>query len=130
MRKELIDPASWLSRQTLEHVLEITVGIVAVELGGLDQAHYVGSASPGAQRAGKQILNSASSLGAKILGNCKVPRPLTLPPTCAGDLYSGSVTTSEFLIFGLYQVDTCFGALGSAPPYWYWLKPAKYILRG
>ena len=33
MRQEIVDTASRVSRQTLEHILEVTVRIVVVEFG-------------------------------------------------------------------------------------------------
>ncbi len=41
MRQELVDSAGFVHGQAREHVLQVGVRIVAVELSGLDQAHYV-----------------------------------------------------------------------------------------
>jgi hypothetical protein len=51
MRQEFLDPTGWLCWQSLEHVLNLTVRIVSVEPGSLDQTHYIGSALTGTQRA-------------------------------------------------------------------------------
>ena len=53
MGQELVDAAGWVSRQAHEHVLEVAIWIVPIELGGLDEAHDVGSALTGSERAGK-----------------------------------------------------------------------------
>ena len=44
MREKFFEPTGGLGRQALEHVLEVTVRIVSVELRGLDSAHDVGGA--------------------------------------------------------------------------------------
>jgi hypothetical protein len=53
MRQKILNPASGLSRETFEHVLEVKIRIESVELCGLDKTHDVGSALAGAQRASK-----------------------------------------------------------------------------
>lgn len=53
MREQLADPAVGLSRQARQDVLQIQEGIMAVELGGMDQTHDGGSPFAGAQAAGK-----------------------------------------------------------------------------
>ena len=53
MREQFADPTVGLSRQARQDVLEIKEGIVAVELGRLDQAHDGGSPFPGAQATGE-----------------------------------------------------------------------------
>ena len=54
MRQEIFEAAGALSRQSLEHVFKVSIRIVAVELGGLDQAHDHGGALAGAQGAGEE----------------------------------------------------------------------------
>ena len=49
MWQELVNAASRVSRQALEHVLEIAVRIVSVELRGLYEAHDDRGASPPAR---------------------------------------------------------------------------------
>ena len=39
MWQEIVDEACGLSGQAIQHVLEITVRIVPIEFGGLDEAH-------------------------------------------------------------------------------------------
>ena len=48
MRKQVFESTGGLGRQTLQHVFQIVIRIVSIELGGLDQAHHGGSALPGA----------------------------------------------------------------------------------
>lgn len=50
MRQEFLDATGRVSRQPFEHVLEIAIRIVTIELGGLDQAHDDSCAAPRAQR--------------------------------------------------------------------------------
>ena len=53
MRQQFADSAVGLSRQAREDVLEIEEGIMAVQLGRLDQAHDGGRPFAGTQAAGK-----------------------------------------------------------------------------
>ena len=54
MRQQLPDPARLVGRQSGEDVLQISIGIVPVHAGRLDQAHHGGRTLAGAQRAGKE----------------------------------------------------------------------------
>lgn len=58
-RQQRVDLAGALSRQALEHVLEVGVRIVAVELGRLDQARDGGGALTGGERSGEQPILAA-----------------------------------------------------------------------
>jgi len=59
MRQEFLDATGRLSRQSFEYVFEIAIRIVAIELGGLDQAHDHGRTASCAQRAGEQPVGSS-----------------------------------------------------------------------
>ena len=48
MWQQLVDAAVGPGRQLVHHVLEVGVGVVAIELGRLDQAHHRGGALAGA----------------------------------------------------------------------------------
>jgi hypothetical protein len=62
MRQKLVYSAHWVGRQTLEHILEVlSIRVVSVELGRLDQAHNGGSTLTGAKRPGEQPVGSAQS---------------------------------------------------------------------
>jgi len=54
MRQQFPHAAVRLSRQTLEHILQVREGLVAIEPRGLDQAHDGGGALPRAQAVGEQ----------------------------------------------------------------------------
>ena len=54
MGQEFADATGELGRQAVEDVLEIGVGVVAVEAGGLDEAHDGGRTLPGPQTAGEE----------------------------------------------------------------------------
>src|SRR5574337_1022391 len=54
MGQQLADPAVWLGGEASEDVLQVNEGLVAVEAGGLDQAHDGGGTLAGAQTAGKE----------------------------------------------------------------------------
>ena len=54
MREKFGNFAVGLSRQTRQDILQIREGIVAIEFGGLDQAHDSGGAFSGAQAAGEE----------------------------------------------------------------------------
>ena len=58
-RGKIIDATGRVSRQSFEHVLEVTIRIVTIEFGGLDQAHDDGCAPPRAQRPCEQPVRSA-----------------------------------------------------------------------
>ena len=47
MWQQLVDAAVGPGRQLVHHVLEVGVGVVAIELGRLDQAHHRGGALAG-----------------------------------------------------------------------------------
>jgi len=53
MLQQFADPTVGLSRQARQDVLQIGEGVMAVEFGGLDQAHAGGSPFAGAQAVGK-----------------------------------------------------------------------------
>ena len=54
MRKEFGDFAERLGRQARQDVLQIREGIMAIEFGGLDQAHDGGRALAGPQAPGEE----------------------------------------------------------------------------
>ena len=54
MREKIGDFAVGLSRQTRQDNLQISEWIVAIEFGGLDQAHDGGGTFSGAQAAGEE----------------------------------------------------------------------------
>ncbi len=53
MWQQFADPTVGLSRQARQDVLQIEEGIMAVQLGGLDQTHDGGGPLAGAQAAGE-----------------------------------------------------------------------------
>lgn len=54
MRQKRGDVVGAVGRQAIEHIFQIDVGIMAVELRGSNQAHDRAGPLPGAQRTGKQ----------------------------------------------------------------------------
>lgn len=44
MGQELVELADRLGRQPFRHALQVAVGLMAIQLGALDQAHDVGGA--------------------------------------------------------------------------------------
>jgi len=54
MRQQLFDPAVQLRRQPRQHVLQVSPGIVPIELGRLQQAHHHRSAFAGQLAADEQ----------------------------------------------------------------------------
>jgi hypothetical protein len=62
VRQEFLEIAGALSRQAFEHVGEVAVGIMSVELCGLDQAHHGGGALARAQRSSEQPVGCGLSL--------------------------------------------------------------------
>ncbi len=54
MRQQVFDTAGGLGRQAFEHVAQVSVGVVPVELGRLHETHDRGSALASAQAAGEQ----------------------------------------------------------------------------
>ena len=54
MRQQLPDLTGTLRRQTREHVFQIGVGVMTVQLGRLDQTHHRGRTLAGPQRAREQ----------------------------------------------------------------------------
>ncbi len=63
MGKKFGDFAVGLSRQTRQDILQISKGIVAIEFGGLDQAHDGGGAFAGAQAIGEEPILAAERDG-------------------------------------------------------------------
>src|SRR5262249_29510851 len=61
MRKKLVYTTRRMGRGELEHVLEITLRIVAVELGGLDEGHDYHGALAGAEQPGEYPIGSPES---------------------------------------------------------------------
>lgn len=58
MRQQFLDPAVRMCGQMREHVLQIGVGVVSIEFGGLDQAHDSCRAFAGTHGACKQPILS------------------------------------------------------------------------
>jgi hypothetical protein len=56
VRWQFLESASGLDGQALEDVLEVTIRVVAVELGGLGQTHEDGRALTGASDRSSTIL--------------------------------------------------------------------------
>lgn len=61
MRQQFFETARGLRGQALEHILEVAIWIVAVELCELDQAHDGGGALSGTQRTREEPVGSAES---------------------------------------------------------------------
>ena len=59
MRQQFLEATGGLRREPLEDVFEVEIGIVAVELGRLDQAHDDGSSLTSTQRAGEEPVGPA-----------------------------------------------------------------------
>jgi len=59
MRQQLSDPTLRLSRQAGEDILQVGIGLVAVEARRLDQAHDRSRALAGAQRTRKELVLAA-----------------------------------------------------------------------
>ena len=50
MRQQLADGAGFLRWQPCQHVLQVGIGLMPVQLGRLDQAHHISRPLPGAER--------------------------------------------------------------------------------
>jgi hypothetical protein len=61
MWQELVDSTVRVSRQSFEHVLEITVRIVAIEFSRLDQTHDDSGTLTRTQGAGEEPVRSPES---------------------------------------------------------------------
>jgi hypothetical protein len=67
MRQEIVNATCRVSWQAFKHVRQVAIRIVAVEFGGLDQAHDYGCTAPRTQRAGEQPVGSTQRHHAVIL---------------------------------------------------------------
>ena len=54
MGQQLIDATVLVGRQTGQHIVEIDVGVMAIEAGRVNQTHDGGGALSGSERTGKQ----------------------------------------------------------------------------
>ena len=59
MRQQFLEVASGLSWQAFEDVLQVSIGIVSVEFGGLYETHDVGGALASAQGPAEQPIRSS-----------------------------------------------------------------------
>jgi len=62
VRQQLLDPAVQLRGQPREHVLQVSPGLVPIELGRLQQAHHHRSALAGQLAADEQPVASLMSI--------------------------------------------------------------------
>ena len=67
MRKEFGDFTERQGRQARQNILQISEGIVAIEFGGLDEAHDRGGAFAGAQATGEEPILAAERDGPDTL---------------------------------------------------------------
>lgn len=63
MRQQLVDVSGFVRWQSCEHVFEVGVGNVSVELGRLNQARDTGSALAGQQGSGEEPVFSSCGQG-------------------------------------------------------------------
>ena len=65
MWKEIFESTGGLSGKALEHVLEIAIRIMPVQLGGLDETHDA-SSRPGQLEAGDQSSGVEDAVGVEL----------------------------------------------------------------
>lgn len=76
MRQQRDDVVGAVGRQAIEHVFQIDVGIMAVELYRSNQAHDRGGPLPGAQRRGEQPIRAPRRPRANLVFQSIVVRAL------------------------------------------------------
>ena len=67
MRQEFGDQVVFVRGQTLQHIFEISIRVMPIEPGALNQAHDCGRTLAGPKRAGEQPVFSPDSYGPDLV---------------------------------------------------------------
>ena len=96
VRQQLVDVAGLVRWQSREHVLEIRVGVVAVEFGRLDEARDLSCALARQQCAGEQpIAASRCNLGVILPMSGKKSKSSTAGMRSMVAVFDGNTVNSE-----------------------------------